>query len=80
MDRKTSWLELCSLKSKDSAEIWDTLEQEWFYRYGYPDNIHVDDEAGFVKGYMLKKAQEFGIGLSSCGSYYHRQNGHVERM
>eukprot|EP00924_Labyrinthula_sp_SR-Ha-C_P003774 augustus_masked-scaffold_3-processed-gene-4.52-mRNA-1 protein AED:0.38 eAED:0.39 QI:0/-1/0/1/-1/1/1/0/500 len=65
------------IKSKYASEIVNVLEKEWCLRYGYPKEVHADNEfrADVIENWMRR----YEVEQSFSGIYAPWQNGVVER-
>ena len=74
----TRWLEAYPLKSTTSKSIVDTLEREYFSRYGLPETIHSDQGANLTSDTVKEVCEILNIQKTETPAYNPKSNP-VER-
>lgn len=78
IDRLTNYVQFLPIRSRDMEETLSVLSRGWFSKYGFPDNIHADNE--FNNGWIEQYCDYFNVSRSFTAFYAPFQNGQVERV
>ncbi len=79
-DTFSKWPEAYVLKDTTSKTNIETLEQEIFARYGYPEAIHSNQGPQFTSQLFRQLQAALGIRIMDTTGYNPKSNGQVERM
>lgn len=74
----SKWVELFPMVSKSSTEVWNTLYDHLFSRFGQPLELRCDRGTEFG-GTLKRKCELFGINLVKISVQNPQANGQAER-
>ena len=79
-DAYTKWVEAFPLQTATARNIVTKLQDEVFFRYGYPDQIHTDMGAQFTSHLFSEAMDLLGILQTNTTGYNPKGNAQVERF
>jgi len=80
VDYFTKWVEAIPLKTVDSNDVINFIEEYIVVRYGIPETITIDQGTMFIGQKISQYAQNLGIKMINSTSYYAQANGQVEAI